>query len=341
MAELKTAVIGVGHLGQHHARVYANLPGVKLEAVVDVDRQRGDEIARKHGTRSLTDYRDVLSEVDAVSIAVPTVNHYPIAAECLKMGIHVLLEKPMTTTLEEAEDLVRIARDGGAVLQIGHIERFNPAIVAVQDLIEDPLFILSDRISPFPFRSADIGVVLDLMIHDLDIILDLCKSKVKSIDAVGVNVLSKAEDLAHARIVFESGCVATLTASRLSLKKMRKIRLFQRYLYLSLDYNTQQATVIRKDPDFTFGELDFEKLSTEGVEDLQSLIFGKYLHLEHIAMDTFEPLQRELESFVEAVRTGSEPLVTGEQGLRAMKVAGTIQEQIRNRLPTDPPAAGM
>ncbi|MFC1706990.1 Gfo/Idh/MocA family oxidoreductase [Planctomycetota bacterium] len=319
-------VLGVGHLGQHHARVYSELPGVQLVAVVDRDLERAREVAGRHGVEALADVSALKGRVDAVSVVTPTESHLEVARPLLRQGVHCLVEKPLCTTVDEARSLCRAARESGRKLQVGHIERFNPAIRAIKPMVSDPRFISCDRVSPFSFRSADIGVVLDLMIHDLDIVLHLCDEPVEHVEAMGVPVLVPAEDVAHARLRFRSGATALLTASRVSIKTERKIRIFQYDSYISLDYGARSARIFRKRPGFEFGRADLEAVDTTlPAETLFALVFSQYLEMEEVGMEG-EPLKLELESFVNAVREDLEPEVTGESGLRAIEVAGRIQE---------------
>ncbi len=322
---LRVGVVGVGHLGQHHARIYAGLEGSELTGVADKRIQRAEEVAARHGVPFYGEPLDLIGHVDAVSVATPTEHHFAIAKAFLEAGVAVLVEKPMCRSVGEARELVEVARRKGVPLQVGHIERFNPAVVAVRTLIEDPRFISCDRISPFSFRSADVGVVLDLMIHDLDIVLHFCKEPVIHVEAMGVPVIGKTEDIAYAQLRFESGAMAVLSASRVSIKKMRKIRIFQRNGYISLDYDARQALVYKKRPGFEFGEADVSSVDpTLPPEALQALVFSQFLELEQVSMEAEEPLKLELASFVDAVRNGKEPEVPGHAGLQAMEVADRI-----------------
>lgn len=332
---LKVAVIGVGHLGSEHARVYAGIEGVHLTAVVDVLPERAEEIAARHGARALTDPRDLLEgdlRPHAVSVVVPTRLHAEIGIPFLEAGIPALVEKPMAETLEEADRLIEAARSGGVALQIGHIERFNPAVRAVRKIIKDPRFIESDRIAPFSFRSTDIGVVLDLMIHDIDIILSLFEQPVTSVDALGACILSEKEDIATVRLVFGERCVAHVKASRIALKTLRKIRIFQEDCYISLDYGARKGLIYRKKSDFSAEQLARLSEDSSRPEDVIGLLFGKFLSMEEVSMASpVEPLRAEIDSFLGAVREGSPPEVTGEDGRQAMEVAGLIMGQIRRR----------
>lgn len=311
---LRVGVIGVGHLGQHHARVYAELENCELVGVCDTDVDRGQEIAARHGTRFFAGYDDLLRQVDAISIAVPTECHASIAHACLKRGIHLLVEKPMTTTLEEADRLRALAAENQTILQVGHIERFNAAVVQLARIIDRPAFIESNRLSPFPERSTDIDVVLDIMIHDIDIILSLVKSPVKKLDAVGIPVITSKVDIANTRLEFESGCIANVTASRVSLKHERKIRIFQPQKYISLDYRAQTLHVV---------ELQYPERRLEFPEQRPEI------RPYQVEIDKQEPLKAELQAFVHCVQTGNVPVVSGEDGRNALDVAFRILDAMR------------
>ncbi|MHC4182076.1 MAG: Gfo/Idh/MocA family protein [Planctomycetota bacterium] len=330
--KLKIAVIGVGHLGKEHARIYSDMPDVSLAGIVDTSKERGEEAAQRYSTKYYSSYKEILDKVNAVSVAVPTKSHYEIAKELLKNGISVLVEKPMTGTVSEAEELIRLSKSNNTVLQPGYVERFNPAIQAIQKLDVSLKFIECHRLSPFTFRSADISVVLDLMIHDIDIILYLSKSKVKKIDAVGVNVISNKEDIANARIQFENGCVANITASRVSFEPMRKIRLFSEDSYISLDYQKQEAMIYKKSPKLTLKSINVEDKDISTIKDLKSFVFGDLLKIERIKMDNQEPLKKEIESFVNCIKNGKNPVVSGEEGLKAIKTASIIKDEIEKNL---------
>ena len=332
MRRLKVAVVGVGHLGKEHARVYAELPGVELFGVVDTQNTQGEKIAQQYNTRYFSNYKDIIDKVSAVSIAVPTKSHYAIAKEFLQCGVHVMIEKPMTGAVYEAKELIGISKSRGIVLQVGYIERFNPAIVAIKKLSINPKFIECHRLSPFTFRSADIGVVLDLMIHDIDIILHITGSKIKKFDAVGVNVISDKEDIANVRIQFQNGCVANITASRVSLTPMRKMRLFSEDSYISIDYQKKDALIYKKSPKLTVKALNISEMDVSTIADLKSYVFGDLLKIEHIKMDDFEPLKKELESFLDCIVEHKEPVVSGEEGLKAIEVANDILCEIEKNL---------
>jgi predicted dehydrogenase len=312
MDRVKVGVVGVGYLGRYHAEKYANLPQTDLVGVADIDPEKADRVAKQWKTRAFTDYRDLIPHVKAVSIAVPTSLHYTIASDFLKRGIDVLIEKPITTTLEEADDLITLARERNLILQVGHLERFNAAIVATRDIIRNPMFIESHRLAFFQERGTDVDVILDLMIHDIDIILSMVKSRVKEIHAVGVPVISQHIDIANARIEFRNGCVANVTASRISDKMMRKIRIFEPDAYISIDYAAKEVQVYRK-----IGEA-----SPDSLPEIVS---------EQIAIEEKDSLGEEIKAFIQSVITRSIPVVAGEAGKEALKVALEIIEQTRVR----------
>ncbi len=332
LEKLKIAVIGTGHLGKEHARVYSEIPEVDLVGVVDINTSVGEEIAKRCNTKYYSSFKEILNKVDVASVVVPTKSHYEITKELLKNGIHVLVEKPMTGTVSEAEDLIKLSQQNSTILQPGYIERFNPALQAIQKLDISLKFIECHRLSPFTFRSADIGVVLDLMIHDIDIILYLSKSKVKRIDAVGVNVISDKEDIANARIQFENGCVANITASRVSFEPMRKIRLFSENSYITLDYQKQDALIYKKSPKLTLKSIDTKSKNVSTIKDLKNFSFGDLLKIERIKMNNQEPLRKELESFINCIKNGEQPVVSGEEGIKAIKTAAIIREEIYKNL---------
>jgi predicted dehydrogenase len=306
---VRVGVIGVGHIGEHHARVYSQLQGVELAGVVDIDQKRREKVAREYKTTAYADYEQIFHKVDAVSVVVPTDLHYPVAKDFLERGVHCLVEKPITLTLEEAEDLLGIARRKNLILQIGHIERFNSAILEAQKYIKEPKFIEAYRLGPYDPRMANIGVVLDLMIHDIDIVLYLVRSPVRSIDAIGGSVLSQNEDIANARINFQNGCVANISASRVSLEKFRKIRIFQKDVYISLDYVRQSLKIYRK-----------KGKEVKSMKDMMVL---------RPQLKKTDPLKEELTHFVQCVERGRKPLVSGEHGRDALGVALEILRKIK------------
>jgi predicted dehydrogenase len=326
MSALRVGVIGVGHLGKQHARLYSAM-GV-LAAVADAIPERASEIAGQYRVPHFTDYRELFGKVDAVSVAVPTELHHAIAREFLERGVPTLVEKPLARTIEEGEDLCRLARSKKIPLQVGHVERFNPAVTAVLDVIKKPRFIEVHRLSPFRFRSQDIDVVMDLMIHDLDIVLHLNGSPISRIDAVGTSLLFGKEDIANARLEFEDGCVANLTASRISEKTMRKTRIFSEDCYVTVDTLAKEAWVYRTTPQLASA---LEKLPRDRdltIADLAS-IPKEFYSIQEVKLADEEPLARELQSFVECVTAGLEPVVPGEHGVRAMRAAERILGEMR------------
>jgi len=304
--KIKLGVIGVGHLGQYHVKNLVTLSDVELVGIVDTNSQRAQEIAHRYNVPVYPDYHDLVGKVDGVTIVVPTIYHHEVGKFFLEKGIHTLLEKPITSTLKEASELVRLSKENQVILQVGHVERFNAGLIKLKEYIKNPMFIEGHRLAPFDPRVKDIGVVMDLMIHDIDIVLSLIKSEIKQIDAVGVKVLTPHEDIANARITFQNGCIANLTASRISPQKMRKIRLFQEDGYFSLDYMKPELEIYRK------------VATSSGITILP----------EKIVFDVNESLKRELESFVQSIQEGKPPLVTGEKGKDALEVALEITEQI-------------
>ncbi|HOW42121.1 MAG TPA: Gfo/Idh/MocA family oxidoreductase [Candidatus Omnitrophota bacterium] len=302
MPTLKVGVIGTGYLGSLHAKLYKEIPACSLAGVCDIDQTRAHHVASQLGVPAFTDYRRFFDAVDAVSVVVPTQLHFAVTRDCLKHGLHVLVEKPFTATLREADTLIRLARSAKRTLQVGHVERFNSAFAAAQQYFKNPFFIECHRLSSFPNRSLDVGVVLDLMIHDIDIVLGLVKSRIKKIEAVGVNVLTPYEDIANARITFASGCVANLTASRISDEVMRKIRIFLKNAYISLDYRNEQAYVYSRGP--------------AGIQK------------ESLPIEKEQPLKRELAAFVQCVLEKKPPVVTGAVAREALAVALTIRKLI-------------
>lgn len=331
MKKLRLAVIGVGSLGQHHARVCRELDSVDLIGVADLSAKRARSVARRNDTKGTTDYRELTSQIDAAIVAAPTTAHFDIAAELIRAGKSVLVEKPMAPTSDQARQLVTLAQENGVALQVGHIERFNPAMRAIEEFRISPVFIECHRLSPFKFRSADIGVVMDLMIHDLDIVLHLANSPISSVDAVGINVIGRTEDLANARIRFASGCVANITASRCALKTMRKVRLFGPEAYIALDFGNKYAMLIKKSPDFDFSKIDFEGRDWTDLSDLPDDVkFEDFLTIEELQLDEFEPLLAEVESFATAVLEDRPVEVSGIEGLRAIEAAEMVVESLKS-----------
>lgn len=311
MKKIRTAVIGVGHQGRWHADKFAALPQSDLVAVVDPDTERCRAVAAELETTAVDDFHDLIGKVDAVSIASPTSSHFEIAGTLLRNKVHVLLEKPITNTLQEAATLVELAEANNLVLQVGHLERFNPAIIALGQMLDHPLFIESTRIAPFSQRSVDVSVVLDLMIHDIDLIHAVVGSPVKSIDANGVPVISNDIDIANARIKFENGCVANVTASRASFKTERKLRVFQHNTYVSLDLHQKKSVIYKKtgeSPTFTQDDISVEEQT-----------FGKS-----------DALMTQSQAFLDSINGGPPPLVSGRVGMQALETALSITELMRS-----------
>ena len=304
------AVIGVGALGSRHARLYASLPQAELIGVADTDLVRARSIGQKYGVPATADYRELMSRVRAASVTVPTVAHRQVAVDLMEAGIDVLVEKPMAASAEEAEEMLVLAQERNIVLGVGHTERYNPAVEAVIEYCRDPRFIEVHRLASFSPRSLDIDVVLDLMIHDLDVVASLVRSEVRQVEAIGVAVLTERADIANARLRFESGCVANLTASRISQDKMRKLRVWEKDSYVSLDYLDQEAW-------------SYRLVEGEG----RPTIVRKRLNAENE-----EPLKRELEDFLEAVVSRRSPRVSGEDGLKALRLAHRVMAAIAESL---------
>ena len=303
MSRVRAAVIGVGYLGRFHAQKFASMDDVDLAAVMDIDPERAREVAREVGSRACASYDELPDDLDAVSIAVPTTVHAEVAIPFLERGVAVLLEKPISARLDEARAIIEAASKGGAKLQIGHLERFNPALLNLSDSIRNPMFIEAHRISPFKVRGTDVDVVLDIMIHDIDIILSLVPSPIKSMEAVGIPVLTSSVDIANARLRFESGCIANITASRVSADTMRKIRMFQSNAYISIDF-------------------------AKAAVDVYTLEENKQISHHHLAMSESDALAAEIRSFVDAVRGLAEVRVDGIAGLRAIEVAHAIKDSM-------------
>jgi predicted dehydrogenase len=309
MSKTTTAVVGVGYLGKFHAQKYMQLADSELIAIVDTDKQVARTVADEHGVQALYDHRDLLGRVDAVSIVVPTSLHYEVARDFLMHGSHVLVEKPITRTVDEAQSLIQLAREHKCTLQVGHLERFNAAILDLERVLNNPLFIETHRLAPFKPRGTDVDVVLDLMIHDIDIILNVVRSDLTRIDASGAPVLSRAVDIANARLVFENGCVANVTASRVSLKSERKMRVFQPDAYISIDFQERILSAHRRGRGEMF----------PGVPEIES---------EHIKFNDGDALKTEIELFLKAIREKSPPIVSGEDGKRALATAIRITEMV-------------
>jgi predicted dehydrogenase len=301
MERVRVGIIGVGYLGTQHARILSYLEQAELKGVADIEFRKALEIGNRHGVPYYQNYEDMLDEIDAAIVATPTSEHFPIAMNLLEAGKHVLVEKPITETVEQGEKLVETARAKGLILQVGHLERFNPAVEAVENMISEPRFIEVQRLGSFSARSLDIDVVLDLMIHDLDIILALIKDEVKSVRSSGIHVLSEKIDIANARIEFKSGCVASLTASRVHQGKVRKLRIFEPTVYYSIDYIDQEVKVFPLD--------------------------GRQTDIRTLRIQKEEPLKKELQNFLTSIQEGRMSKVSGEEALRALKLAYTVLKE--------------
>lgn len=313
MSKTRIGVIGAGYLGKFHAQKYASMDNVELVGVADTDSETAGRVAEANNTRPYTDYRELLSDTDAVSIVVPTSLHYDVALDCLGKGIDVMIEKPMTTTIEQADTLIALAAEKGRILQVGHLERFNPALLAMEEHLTTPIFIESHRIHTFKNRALDVDVVLDLMIHDIDIILSIVKAPLKTIHTVGLPVVTKKTDIANARLIFENGCTANVTVSRISQDNIRRLRIFQPRSFITVDYGKKELTVINQG-----NELDANGMISQEIH-----------HSCYIEKDA---LEMELLDFVENVRNHTRPRVAGEEGRNALKIATDIIDQINSHL---------
>jgi predicted dehydrogenase len=342
-ATIRVAVAGVGSLGKEHVRIYAELAragGIELAGVFDASRETAQKVADKHRARVFNSLAEAAAASDALSIVTPTTTHYELAKTLLQQGKHVLVEKPMTDNAAQAGELVELARQHRCVLQVGHVERFNPVFKYLESVVTDPRFIEGHRLSPYPNRSTDIGVVLDLMIHDLDVVLAFVKSPVTSVDAVGIPVLSTTEDIANVRLRFASGCVANLTASRVSLERMRKIRVFSAgpvTSYVSLDYRAQEGYILRiardgEEESSLLKKLLAVKLGVGKDQNIVSEFAGRRIVREPVPIEKVEPLKGELQSFVECVRARQTPVVSGESAKQALDLAFEITRQINQQL---------
>lgn len=306
--KISVAVIGAGHLGQHHARVYTEIKNAELVGVSDINEKTGKKIARRCGVDFYKDYTSLIDKVQAVSIVTPTITHYDVGMKFLQNGVNVMIEKPITNDSERATELIKAADENFCILQVGHIERFNAAVKKVREYIKNPRFIEVNRLSKFPARSLDIGVVMDLMIHDIDIILSFVNSEVKSINSIGASVFSDKEDIVNCRLVFENGCVANITASRISYKAERKFRVFESDRYISLDYESQDFVVYKKKREKITSPSDIEKITP--------------------LVEKTEPLKEELKDFISCVKEKRAPAVSGHHGLTALELALKITRQL-------------
>jgi predicted dehydrogenase len=311
--KLRVGVIGTGYLGKFHTEKYARMDDVELVGVVDVDSSQAKKIAEKYSTEAYTNHLDILDQVDAVSIVVPTPAHFAVSRDFLVNDVDVLIEKPMTTTLAEADELIEVAESKDLIIQVGHLERFNPAVLALDGIVNKPMFIESHRLSIYHQRALDVSVVLDLMIHDIDIISSFVRSEIKTIRAAGIPVISENVDIANARLEFDNGCVANVTSSRISTKNERKIRLFQRDAYISVDFANHEITVIRQNEKFR-----------------NNVIPG--MEINQLCFTKSDALEEELKAFVRSVKRRETPEVDGQVGRQALKIALNIMEQINTTI---------
>lgn len=318
---MRAGVIGVGHLGQHHARIYSELQDIESVGIYDTDRDRAHEIADKNGCQ-VYDYLDeLLLNADLLSIASPTQSHYEYSKYCVEHKKHVLVEKPICSKLEDAKKLTELVEKTGVKFQVGHIERFNPAIVALSSVLLRPIFIEANRLAPFTPRGSDVPVVYDIMIHDIDIILSLVQSRVKEINAVGVPILTNDIDIANAKIKFENGALANITSSRISLKRERKIRFFQKDMYISLDYQDKKVRIVQKNP-------QVDEIMKDVMAGKRDANIFELFRTEELPIIEKEPLKAEIESFVQSIKTDTRPIVNAQDGYQALQVASKIMENI-------------
>jgi len=320
---IKVGVVGVGHLGRHHARVFSGIKNCKLIGVYDNQPERAQEVASEYGTKAFPTYQGLLEQVDAVDVAATTTFHYELAKLALQQGKHVFIEKPITSTKEQADELLQLAKQHNKQIQVGHIERFNPVILQVASKIKDPMFVESHRLAPFTHRGSDVPVVLDLMIHDIDLIMSFINCPIKEIRASGVGIITKSIDIATARLEFENGAIANVTASRISLKRERKIRFFQKEAYITVDFQNKRSTVMKKSaklilllPQILAGKTDFDPAEMVDQKEIVAPEGGK------------DALTHELEAFVQAITKNTRPICNGEDGARALNVALQIMEII-------------
>jgi len=329
MDKIRTAIIGAGKMGTIHAKVYDQLPQSDFIAVVDIDAERAERLAKQYNAGAFTDCADILGKVDAVTIATPTVTHLELAKIFIENNISAMIEKPLAANVKEGRQIVELAKRNNTIVAVGHSERCNPVVQAIKRLDIEPKFIEANRISPYSFRSTDIGVVLDVMIHDIDIILSLAASKIKKVDAVGVSVIDEKEDICNARIVFENGCIANITASRLALKTERKVRVFSRQAYLSVDYLKKSGIIVKADPNVNVVNWIKEQ-GKAGDFNLLSVNWPDLLHIEELDINDKEPLRLEQEAFLlSCADKDLKPEVSAEEGLAAMECAEKILASVK------------
>lgn len=330
MSRLKLVVVGAGALGRHHARILASLPDVELVAVCDPRESVGRTVAEASGTQWLPDFKEVLDQIDAASIVVPTSLHLPVGRQFLERGIPLLIEKPLAGNVADATELVRLAAEHNAVLQVGHVERFNPAMTAARRVIGQPKYIRSERLSPFPFRSTDINVVHDVMIHDIDLVLDLVRSRLVSAEAFGVGLMGAGEDIVNARLRFENGCIVDLTASRVNPTSKRAMQVWSAIGCVSIDFQTREVTNYSPSEQLLFDRSPVERAQRPGadIEQMKKDVFGKMIRVDQRDVPAGDALTLELQEFVDCVRTGKKPSCDGRAALAALQVADSIQTAI-------------
>jgi len=329
MDKIRTAVIGAGKMGAIHAKVYDSLPQSELVAIVDIVADKAQKLANQYNCPAATRCEDIMDKVDAVTIATPTITHLELAKIFIRKNIAVMIEKPLAANVKEGRKIVSLAKKHNCLVAVGHSERCNPVAQAIKRLNIEPKFIEATRISPYPFRSTDVGVVLDVMIHDIDIILSLAASKIKKVDAAGVSVIDEKEDICNARIVFENGCIANITASRLALKTERKVRVFSRQAYLSVDYFRKSGIIIKADPNVNVLKW-IKEHKAAGDFDLTTVNWPDLLHIEQLEIDDKEPIRLEQEAFLRAVMDRTlAPEVSAEEGLAALECADMILKSVK------------
>lgn len=326
--KLPVAVIGCGRMGRLHARAYRQLPAVELLGVYDINAAAASAVAREYGCRAFASLDEAVPLVSAATIAVPTESHLAVARPFLSRGVACLIEKPLAADAEQARQIVELARSAGALVQVGHIERFNPVVRAIDRLQMEPRFIDVTRVSPLTFRSIDVGVVLDMMIHDIDIVLRLARSPLMRVEAFGASVIGRVEDVCNARLSFANGCVANLTASRLAMKVERKLRAMSRNVYVTIDYQKRQGYAVHRTGNLRAIREAAEKVRRGEVDDVTQLNYADLVKVEELPIDDVEPLRAEVEAFVEAVRRGGTPAVPAEDGLAAVETARRIIDAI-------------
>ncbi len=324
MSKIRIGVVGVGHLGEHHTRILSQMPGAELVGINDIDIEKGRVKAEKYGTRHYDDLGQLLKETDAISLVVPTTAHHQVASRVLVEGKDLLIEKPITETVEQAEDLIDLAQKKNLMLQVGHIERFNPAFLAIREYQPDPKFIESHRLAQFNPRGTDVAVILDLMIHDIDLILSLVKAPLKDIEAAGVPVIAESQDICNARLTFQNGCVANVTASRISARPLRKMRLFEKDSYISLDFQGKSVEVYRLVEVDKMPQAEQKKTVVGNIPVEQ---VGKTIVYERPIVSDHDMLTTEIKSFLGSVRSRTKPQVTGEDGKKALEVALKIKQK--------------